>query len=92
MEESEVLTRDKAIPHNVLPTGRKVGIVPVKGSGMVTIAYVDNKQGGSIPDRYTGRYTGLSMANKDLKKFVTEFWDLSDSSQKKKPLADAVRR
>jgi len=91
MAESEVLTRDKAIPENVLPTGRKLGILPVKGSGRYMLAYVDGKP-GSLPDQYTGTYTGVSQAERDLKRFVSALWDVSDKATKKKPLSDAVSR
>jgi hypothetical protein len=91
MAESEVLTRDKAIPQNILPTGRKLGVVPVKGKGLYALAYMDEKP-GSLPDQYKGTYTGLSQATKDLKKFVHDLWDVSDQATKKKPLSDAVSR
>jgi len=91
MAENDVLTKDTAAPKNVLPTGRKLGIVPVKGSGHVQITYVDGKP-GSLPERYTGRYTGMTSAEKDLKQFVNDLWEISDKATKKKPLSDAVSR
>jgi hypothetical protein len=91
MAENEVLTRDAAIPERVLPTGRKLGVLPVKGAGMFTIHYVDGKP-GMLPEKYSGRYTGLLAAEDALEKFLHELWDVSDSATKKKPVADAVRR
>lgn len=91
MAESEVLTRDAAIPKNVLPTGRALGIVPVKGAGRYMLSYVDGKP-GSLPDQYTGTYTGISQAERDLKRFLNDLWDVSDKATKKKPLSDAVSR
>ena len=92
MAENKVLTRDEAIPNNILPTGRKLGIFPVKSTGMFSIKYDDDKNGGSIPNRYNGKYTGLSQAKRDLIKFLNELWDVSDSSTKKKPSNDAISR
>jgi hypothetical protein len=91
MAENEVLTRDKAIPEYVLPTGRKLGIVPVRGSGHYQIAYVDGKP-GSLPEKYAGRYTGQARAKRDLELFLNDLWDISDKATKKKPLSDAVSR
>lgn len=86
MEESEVLTKDKAVPQNILPTGRKVGMVHSKGSGRVTIGYVDGKP-GKLPEEYQGEYTGLSQAERDIKRFVKALWDVSEKAQTKKPLS-----
>lgn len=86
-ESSEVLTRDKAIPDNILPTGRKVGPIPVRGTAFFTIGYVDGKA-GKVPEEYQGNYTGIRQAEKDIKRFVRELWDVSDKAQSKKPLAN----
>lgn len=89
--EVEVLTRDKAVPQNILPTGRKVGPIPVRGSSMFTIGYVDDKP-GKVPEEYQGRYTGIKQAEKDIQRFVRELWDVSDNAKQKKPLSNAVGR
>jgi hypothetical protein len=52
---------------------------------------VDGKP-GSLPERYTGRYTGMTSAEKDLRQFVNDLWEISDKATKKKPLSDAVSR
>lgn len=89
MAESEVLTRDKAIPENILPTGRKLGIVPVKtGHGLYEITYTDGK-GGVVPNDLVGRFTGTRWAQDALNRFLEEMWDMSDKASKKK---DAVSR
>jgi hypothetical protein len=80
--ENEVLTREKAQPQNILPTGRKIGIQHVKGTSMYKLHYLDGA--GELPDRYKSFYTGISQANKDLKQFVSEFWDISDKASTKK--------
>lgn len=96
MEENEVnvLTRDKAVSQNILPTGRKVGVTPVRGTAFVSIGYVDGKP-GKVPDEYQGMYTGIAQAQKDINKFVNELWNVSDNATKqaKKPLSNnAVSR
>jgi hypothetical protein len=83
MAESEVLTRENAAPKNILPTGRKVGVMPVRGSGRYRLGYVDSKP-GALPAEYQGEYTGIHYAEQALQRFVTLFWDMSDNEQKKK--------
>lgn len=84
MAEVEVLTRDKAIREGVLPTGRKVGIVPIRGYNLYEIKYIDGN--GEIPDAYKSRYTALHYADKELKRFLNDFWDISDKATRKKTL------
>ena len=92
MDESnnEVLTREKAIPEGVTPTGRKLGVFPVKGTALYEIKYVDNKP-GSIPFEYDGFYTGLIHAQRDLDRFLGKLWDASDAvvEKRRKPLAQS---
>ena len=90
MVESEtpvVLTREAASKEGVLPTGRKVGIVHVKGTSMYELAYVDSK-GGPISDEYRGRFTSLHYAQRELQRYVDDLWDISDraASRSKKTL------
>ena len=86
-ENSEVLTRDKAEPQYILPTGRTVGPIPVRGTAFYTIGYVDGKP-GKVPEEYQGNYTGIRKAEKDVQRFVRDLWDVSDKAQTKKPLAN----
>jgi len=79
----EVLTKEKALPLNILPTGRKVGVAHVRGTGMYELKYVDGK-GGEVPDEYKSRYTGTHYAMAAAKKFVKELWDISEKASKKK--------
>jgi hypothetical protein len=83
MAEIEVLTREKAAPQNILPTGRTVGVLPIKGSGRVKLSYVDGKP-GDLPAEFKGEYTGRSMAMRDLARFVNLLWDVSDDQKPKK--------
>lgn len=83
----EVLTRDKAVPKGILPTGRTIGIKAIKGSGLFEIKYIDDKP-GDVPDKYAGKYTGLTQATRHMNEFLNDFWDLSDksASRKKQPI------
>jgi hypothetical protein len=94
MDENELLVREKAAPLNITPTGRKLGVIPVKGSNMYRVAFVDGKA-GDLPDAYAGKYTALHYATAAMKDYVSKFWDQSEASQsnKKKPLSlNAVSR
>jgi hypothetical protein len=82
-EQTQVLTRSTALPKNILPTGRQVGVVPVRGSKFYELSYVDGKP-GTLPKEYQSRYTGIRYAENELKRFVTDFWDLSDKQTVKK--------
>lgn len=82
MEENEVLTKDKGLKENLLPTGRKLGIVLVPGTSLYRIKFVDNKQ-GDVPQEYSGKYTSRVYAEKDLKDYVESFWTMSESVSQK---------
>lgn len=80
MEETElatVIVRAPSVEDNVLPTGRKVGVVPVRNTTMYKLDYVDGK-GGEMPDEYKGRFTSLRYAETELRRFVNALWDVSD--------------
>lgn len=83
MAETEILTREKAAPQNILPTGRTVGLAHVRGSGRYKLAYVDGKA-GELPKEFAGEYTGINAASRDLARFVSTLWDISDEASKKK--------
>lgn len=80
--DSEVLTRDKAVPHGILPTGRKIGVIPVRGVTMYQIGYVDGKP-GTIPDEYSSKFTSIVYAEREAHRFVSDFWDVSDKASSK---------
>jgi hypothetical protein len=50
---------------------------------MYELKYVDGKA-GELPADYAGRYTGIQAAERDLRKLVNDFWDVSDRASKKK--------
>jgi hypothetical protein len=82
MEENEILTRDKAAPLGILPTGRKVGVTHSRGVGMYELKFTDEK-GGELPDEIKGRFTGIHYAQKELKRYVEAMWDISDNAARK---------
>jgi hypothetical protein len=80
---TEVLTRAKGLKEQLLPTGRKLGVVPVRGLSMYQLAYSDGK-GGEIPDEYKSKFTSYAYAQRELNRFLVDFWDVSDRAQSKK--------
>lgn len=81
--DTEVLTSEKAIPLNILPTGRKVGYVPVRGLNMYELRYVDGKP-GALPEECNGRFTSIKLAEQAIRNYVSGLWEISDRSGKKK--------
>jgi hypothetical protein len=80
--EVEVLNRVQGLKEGILPTGRKVGIVPVPGTSMYELRYTDGKP-GQVPERYNSRFTSQVWANKFKESWLTEFWDMSDQQAAK---------
>jgi len=78
---TEVLTRQEAIGKDLLPTGRKVGVVSVPGTAMLKIAFLDGP--GTLPDKYAGKFTSRIRAGVEMKKYLAEFWDVSDAATRK---------
>lgn len=87
-EMKEVLQRQPSIENGVLPTGRRVGVVPVRNRAMYQLAYVDGK-GGELPDEYKSNFTSIAYAQKALFQFCNDLWDVSDkaASRSKKTLS-----
>ena len=86
-DKEEILTSEKGMKENLLPTGRKLGVVPVKGFSMYKIAYVDGK-GGEIPAQYASNFTTLTYATRELKRFLFDLWAVSDKvSSKRKTIS-----
>jgi hypothetical protein len=83
ISEDEVLTREVGIRNNVLPTGRKLGVVPDRQHGLFWIRWIDGKQGG-IPDEIASAWTSPARAQEAIQNYVTRFWNISDNSTKKK--------
>jgi hypothetical protein len=79
-----VLTRETALPLFTSPTGRSFKIQPwLTNPGLYEIAYSDKKP-GEMPRELVGKlYTSRKRAEEALTKYLTEFWDLSDSNKKK---------
>lgn len=82
MEENEVLTRAECAKANVLPTGRKLGVLPVRHTAMYQINYVDGK-GGELPSECKSRFTSIRYAENELSRFVNSLWDVSDKASSK---------
>lgn len=80
---AEVLTRETAIPNLTSPTGRKFGVrqFPPNPS-LYEVVFVDSKP-GEIPAVFNNhRFTKRKYAEDALLKYLTEFWDTSDSKKK----------
>jgi hypothetical protein len=87
-EEVQVLTREYAMPLNLTPMGRELGIVPIPASSMWRIGYVDGK-GGNVPFELASHFTSLRYAQNNLTLYLLKLWDMSDS---KKRTPNAVSR
>jgi hypothetical protein len=81
-EGDKPLTREYGLAHNITPTGRKLGIVAVVGTGSCRIKFVDSKP-GDLPEELSGLFTGFPFAQKTLNKYLNRFWDTSDKATKK---------
>lgn len=82
-ETAHVLTRENSIPNLITPTGRQLGVRAwPKNPGLYEVVYVDGKP-GSLPDTLAGHhFTKKDIAIHHIKKYLTEFWDTSDSKKK----------
>jgi len=78
----KVLSREDSIAKNITPTGRKLGVVPVPGTALVRVKYVDNKQ-GDLPAELNSPFTGFHYAQKAIHAYLTRFWNKSDNATKK---------
>lgn len=77
-------TKEEGLEHNITATGRRLGIAPVKGLALYRIGFVDGKQGGALPAKLSGMYTGHKTAQLDLSTFIAETWDLAAEATPKK--------
>jgi hypothetical protein len=79
----QVLTRETAIPELTTPTGRKFGIRPFdQNPSLLEIHYADGKP-GELPEKFKHhRFTKKELAVNYIKKYLEEFWDISDKSKK----------
>lgn len=79
---AEVLTREKAIPELMTPTGRKLGVRYFPPNpNLVEVVFADSKP-GELPDKLKGLYTKKALALQAVNKYLEEFWDTSDSKKK----------
>ena len=77
------MNREESIKNYITATGRKVGTVPVPGSGLWKIRYADGKP-GPVPEKWQGRYTSGLNAQQAALVFVTETWDVAEEHTKKR--------
>lgn len=80
----EILTKEKALPLFMSPTGRSYKVIPSdKVQGTFEIANADG-QLGTLPDELTHSvFTGRQRAEKHLRQFLSNFWDKSDAASQK---------
>ena len=79
---TEVLTKEVGLKENITPTGRKLGVALVPGTTLYNIKYIDNKQ-GDVPQEYKGRFTSYFYAETALKKYIEQFWEMSEETSRK---------
>ena len=78
-EANMKVVREYAIENGLTPTGRKVGISKVANTSLIRLSFVDEKP-GKLPAPYDSMmYTRTVLAQEDLKKYLVEQWDHSDS-------------
>jgi hypothetical protein len=83
-------TRDVGLETFTSPNGRQFGVEPWRvNPALLEIVYVDSK-GGVVPEVLQGRYTKRSEAERCLKRFLNEFWDISDAASNKAAKKAAV--
>lgn len=75
-----VLTREIGLKENTLPTGRKLEVVGLSQAGLYKIKA---EGAGTLPKKFAGTYTSRPRAESDMKKYLREFWDTSDSVKRK---------
>ena len=75
----QVISRQPSVEDGILPTGRQVGVVPVRNRAMYQLSYIDGK-GGELPDEYKGMFTSLTYAYTALRRFCNDLWDVSDKA------------
>mgnify|MGYP000938657087 FL=1 len=80
---AEVLTREHGIRNWITQTGRQLGLVNEEWNpSLMRIAFVDGKP-GDLPDLLKGHWTKRVIAEGVVNKYLTEFWDMSDSKKGK---------
>lgn len=84
------LTRESAIASLTSPNGRVFDLQPWRvNPSLLEIVYADAK-GGEVPEVLKGRFTKRSEGERCLKKFLNEFWDISDAAAAKSAKKAAV--
>jgi hypothetical protein len=62
------------------PSGRELVVSAIRGTALYCINYGDGR-GGSLPDKYTGRYTKPDLAANDLKQCLKEMCEAAVLAQ-----------
>lgn len=78
----KVLVRGDAVASNLTPTGRKLGVVPVPGTALVRIKFIDGKP-GELPSELQQNFTSFPIAQRAINTYLNKFWDTSDKQAKK---------
>lgn len=77
------MTREEHEALNMTATGRLLILKPVYGTSRFRITYGDSRP-GSIPNKYSGEFTGLKSGLQAIKEFVAETWDVAEQNTKNK--------
>jgi hypothetical protein len=87
---AELLIREEAEPQGITPGGKQLKIVyEPDGTNMYLIQYTE---GGTLPDRTASsgaslcagdRFTKPALAEKALRAYVKDLWDMSELQAKK---------
>lgn len=75
---------EEGLKLNMTATGRRLGVVTTPGGPFYRIALVDGKQGGQIPNKYSGKYTSAKLAQADLNRLIKETWDVAEQATPKR--------
>jgi hypothetical protein len=76
----EILTREKALPKNIAPTGIQYSVVDVEWNN--ALKRIKSSQ-GPVPSNLSGLYTSTKRANAEVVQFLKSLWDMSDEQAKK---------
>jgi hypothetical protein len=63
-------------------TGRAVGVMPITGSHGYVLGFIDGKP-GSLPDKYSCRFTGVSFAYQAAKALARETFEVAEEAIKR---------
>jgi len=92
MTEATLLTKEDAIPNNTDPYGKVWGIYHQPDSGLYRLGTTDEDGIISAPTTYpnvgghvmmTGAFTGVDLATRELKGYLSSAWSHSDTAAAK---------